>query len=78
MMKRKTKTRRAHKKAKKSSARKSKATKMTMPRTQLIDDDRPLTATEIARVKESRQNIKEGKYVEFTSVDDMWKFAESD
>jgi hypothetical protein len=40
--------------------------------------DPPLTASEIARVKESRQNIREGKYTDFAAVDDVWKFAESD
>ena len=40
--------------------------------------DPPLTVSEIDRVKESRQNFREGKYREFETVDDVWKFAESE
>jgi len=56
--------------------KKAAATKGT--RMQLAYDDSPLTATEMDRVRESRQNIREGNYRDFATVDDVWKFAESD
>lgn len=37
-----------------------------------------LSAIELERVQESIQNIKEVKYRDFSSVDEIWEYAESE
>jgi len=62
-------------KAKKAGGKKLASRKLAAARDRA---DPPLSAREAARVRASTRNIREGKYKDFSSVDRMWEYAESE